>query len=299
MTPTRQRSTLFQPLACIVTAMAMILPTFFTANSAMAQPDDQSIDEPRGGPARGEGDRPRSGWRGERRGRMWKDRPGKPDRPVPEEMIEEIMSFVEEKLPERFDRLVQLRERNPERFNHLMQRMAPVAMEYLRLRERSPEMAENIIRDFKSQERLHELARLYKEAEGDEAKQAELEQEIAEVVRSQEDFVQQMTEHRLAEFEERLRRQTRWVEAQRERLEQEKANSDERVAKRVERIKEGDVRPPFMPIGRFGPGGPDGSGGPRHDGPRDGSKRWRRGGPSPEDHDRRPHRDPPEEPEDN
>ena len=167
------------------------------------------------------------------------------DGPLPPEMVDRIMELIREKFPERYDRLAALEDRNPRRFERLIRRMAPVAMEYFKLKERRPGLADTIVQEFKNQERLHELSDAYRAAKDDPAKQAEIEKEIEQIVRAQAEFMQQRMEYRLQDFEARIREQERRLAEQRRRLEEGKLHVDERVADRVERIKQSDVRPDF------------------------------------------------------
>lgn len=271
MTPRTHRHLHTRPAALGAIVLPILAALLAFAPEAAAQPDRDSPG-PRAGRPADEDDRPRVGERFRRMRERWRDRDGGMNRPIPPEVIDDIMKLVQEKFPERFERLSELRSKNPARFEALIKRMAPTAMEYFQLREAAPELAETIIREFKNQERLHELARQYSDADGDAAKQAELEKEITTLVLAQEKFLQERIEYRLKDFEDRLRRQQAWLDLQRTQMEREKARIDERVSDRVARIKLGDVGPPELPIGRFGPGGPgehrgrDGMRGPRGSG---------------------------------
>ena len=167
------------------------------------------------------------------------------DRPIPPEMIDKIMELVRDKFPERFDRLADLETKNPRRFEMLIRRMAPVAIEYFKLRERRPELADTIIREFKNQERLHELSDQYRKTKDDPAKQAGIEKEIEQIVRSQVELFQERMEFRLQDFEERIAEQQRRLAEQRRRFDEEKLHIEDRIAERIKLMKEGDVRPDF------------------------------------------------------
>ncbi|RIK67703.1 MAG: hypothetical protein DCC65_06145 [Planctomycetota bacterium] len=271
MTPNTHRRILARPALIGAVVAPIVAALFAAAPRAAAQPDGPES-PPHAGRPDDEGDRPRFGERFRRARERWRDRREtgpRDDLPVPPELADDIMKMVKEKFPERYDRLAALKEKNPRRFEMMIKRMAPVAIEYFKLREEAPELAETIIREFKNQERLHELSRQYQAAKNDPARQAELEQEITDLVRAQDQFLQQRVAFRLKDFEERLRRQQAWLELQRARMEREKSRSEERVADRVARIKLGDVAPPELPIGPLGPGAPgDRPGHDRFRGPR-------------------------------
>lgn len=243
-------------IALIIAAMHAVSDGQF----ARAQPPEGDRDRP-GEQFDRPGERERGRFRGEGPRGRWRDRrggEGRPmDGPLPPEMVERIMELIREKFPERYERLAALEVQNPRRFERLVRRMAPVAMEYFKLKERRPELADTIVKEFKNQERLHELSDAYRAAKDDPAKQGEIEKEIEQVVRAQAEFMQQRLEFRLQDFEARIREQERRLAEQRRRFEEGKLHLDERVADRVERIKQGDVRPDFP-----GPeeGGPDGPG---------------------------------------
>lgn len=111
------------------------------ARCRRAQPQDAPPGRPREGFDRS-GDGPRGRFRENGPRGRWRDRRGggedRPmDRPIPPEMIDKIMELVRDKFPERFDRLADLETKNPRRFEMLIRRMAPVAIEYFKLRERA------------------------------------------------------------------------------------------------------------------------------------------------------------------
>lgn len=258
---------------CALTLVLFLSPSERAVG--VAQPQDAPPGRPRENFDRS-GDGPRGRFRENGPRGRWRDRRGggedrAMDRPIPPEMIDKIMELVRDKFPERFDRLADLEAKNPRRFEMLIRRMAPVAIEYFKLRERRPELADTIIREFKNQERLHELSDQFRKAKDDPAKQAAIETQIEQIVRSQVELFQERMEFRLQDFEERIAEQQRRLAEQRRRFDEEKLHSEDRIAERIKRIKEGDVRPDFPGRGpndleRFGPDGP----GPRRfhgDGP--------------------------------
>lgn len=192
------------------------------------------------------------------------------DRPLPPELIDSVMELIREKLPERYERLTKLRESNPERFERLIRRMAPMLREYRALREQDAEMAETIINEFRTQEELHKLSQQYRELAGDEARQAEIEKEIAALARSQMEIFQKRMEYRLKDMEARLQRQQEFIQQERARLMEAQANFEQRLADRIEEIKQGKVAPERRPFKRgfhrgergFGPPDGEASGAP-------------------------------------
>jgi len=288
------------------------------ASTAIAQPPE-GRQHRRGGPRDGrmfdDGDRPGP----------WRERFDRDDAPLPPDVVEKMLSIVRERFPDRFERLMRLRERNPERFQRFLQRkLGPIIGEYMELREENPDLAEGMIEEFRGQEQLHALVDEYQDAKGPEARAA-IESKMEEIVRRQFSLIERRMAHRLQQFEERLDDQRRRLERHRKQFGEERANIDEHVARRMEELKSGQVRPPRP---RFGPGGPpddefaaplpgprrlgdgdgprfrDGKGGQFRDGDEDGEndrRRFRdghggrRGGKNgfdrPEDEDRRPLKD--------
>ena len=189
-----------------------------------------------------------------------------------------MMEMMRDNMPEMYARLDKLRNRNPERFRGAIRKVIPVFKEYMMLvRDERPELARGIVEEFKSERRLGELSHQYRDAAKDPAAQAKIAQEIESLVRKQIELRHQRMTFRLEQFEKRINEQKDRLERQRRRFEDEKSKLDEHVAKRVEEIKQGDLRRPFE---RRGPGGPDGFGegpSPGQPGPDGGPSPGRRG----------------------
>jgi hypothetical protein len=190
-------------------------------------------------------------------------------------MVETVMDVLREKLPEHHDRLVRLRDRRPDRFMGMIEKLAPVVGDYLKLRERSQELADTIIEEFKIEETLRDLSRQYRDAAGDPEAQASCEHEIRQLVQRQFELQLQRREDRLRSFAERLEEQRRRLDVERAKLQEERANVETLVTDRVEAVKEGRLRDHPGPRGpRHGRHGDRGRGpGRRH---RDGrsSRDW-------------------------
>ncbi len=215
--------------------------------------DDEAQDEPRKmRPARQRGEfgggdqdrrRPRRGPRGERFGGDGPPRRGPgPGRDFPHprfeltpEVVERVMEFLEEKLPDWHERLDQLRDENPQAFRGALRRVIPLVEEYRRLQETNPDLAKKVIEEFGIEHQLRKLARQYLEAEGDLEAQEKIETQIAPLVRKQLEIRLLRQEAKLDEMQKRLDRG-------REKLEEDRAKLDKSVAKRIKQIKKGKFR---------------------------------------------------------
>ncbi len=152
-----------------------------------------------------------------------------------EEVVEEVMAFLQEKLPDWHKKVDRVREENPRAFRGALRRVIPLVEEYRRLEETNPQLAKRILDEFRIEHELRELARQYKEAEGDAEAQEKLEGQIASLVREQLEIRLMRHEAKLDEMQKRLARG-------REKLEEERAKIDMSVAKRVKQIKKGKFR---------------------------------------------------------
>ena len=171
-----------------------------------------------------------------RRGRRGsRDFRGPGDEPSAE-MIDRAMEVLETELPEWHERLAKLRERNPRRFQQMMMtKVMPVMREYMSLRDRKPELARGVIKEFKIEHQLRQLSREYRRAEEDPARRARIEERIGQLVQAQVEIHMQRRIARLQEATERLQREKR-------KLEEDRENLQDLVARRVERIKHGRFR---------------------------------------------------------
>jgi hypothetical protein len=246
--------------------------------------DEPPFDEP---PGRGRG-RHHPGMRGEGpgfgrdgdhpgRGRGYEGRGRRSD-----EMIEQFLEIIREKLPEHYERLEQLRKDDPRRFGQVTRRLRPVVREYLDLVEEDPELANTIFQDFRIDARLRDLSEAYRDAseKKDAARVEETEQEIRRLVRLQAEMSIARREARLRIAEKRLNEQLERLRRHRAHFEEERLRLDEFINERVEDVMQG--RPPRdkPPHGRggFGPAGRDGRGPRDVDERRDERRRDRRGG---------------------
>lgn len=219
------------------------------------------VDEPEAGsedrrPGRRSG-RPGPAHREGRRG-WWRPEDGPRADASDPEMVGRVMEILRTKLPEFHERLEAFRLEKPERFERAIRKVMPVVGEYIRLRDRKPELAETIIEEFRIEERLRALSRGYRQAEDQPEAQAEVVANIERLVREQIELRFRRQMFRLEEFERRLRRQEERLGRHRARLEEEMERREELVAERVDEVKQGKVGEKAR---RFGPG---------HDGPDEG-----------------------------
>ncbi len=149
------------------------------------------------------------------------------------EMIERVMALLYEELPEWHERLDRMRDDRPERFHRAMRRVMPVVREYRSLRQEQPELAETVLEEFRIEGRLRSMGRAFREAQGDESRQAEIEQEVSQLVQRQFEFKMRRRVARMKEIEQRLMRE-------RERFERDKASLQRQVEDRVRQITRGN-----------------------------------------------------------
>jgi hypothetical protein len=182
---------------------------------------------------RGPGDRPRDGLRRGREGRGGPDDFRGPRDEMSQERIDEVMDVLRQELPQWCDRLNTMRERRPERFRRAMRRVQPVVGEYISLRAEHPELAKTILDEFRIEGQLRKLGRAFREARGDESRQAEIEREIAQLVQRQFEFKMHRREARMKEIEQRLAQE-------REKFAHDKASLRQQVKDRVGQITRGN-----------------------------------------------------------
>ncbi|MBN2563210.1 MAG: hypothetical protein JXQ75_19985 [Phycisphaerae bacterium] len=240
--------------------------------TASGQLDENPPDEPQAGP-QDRPRRPRFGRHGQQRrgtdGRQMP--PGSEDKlhpgpqPVTPEMIDWAMEVIKAKLPEFHVRLERYRQEDPERFEQTMREVLPVVMEYTRVRDRDPEVAETIVEEFKIEARLRELSRTYRREKGDPEERARIEEEIERLVGEQLELRFRRQAALLEDFHRRLQRQQERLERRRARLNEEIERRDELVAQRVAEVKMGKMRDGARRLGRSHRGRDEGlRGGPRH-----------------------------------
>ncbi len=195
--------------------------------------------------------RPRRDHRRERFGRAEREEFNE----VPVEDVERFLEVLRDRIPpEKYERLLRLRDDSPDRFRQLIQRrMEPAIREFLELRRESPALAESVLAEFDAQGRLHELSDAYRRSE-DPAKRQEIEKEIGVLARKQIEFTRQRQEFRLRQFAQRLDEQKRRFEEEKARFEADADRLPDVVARRVEEIKQGRVAPPGMMLGPPPPG---------------------------------------------
>jgi hypothetical protein len=217
--------------------------------------------------------------------------------PLTDEQIDRAMGMVKEKFPVLHARLTQLRQNDPQRFEQAMHRLMFIHHEYRALKERNADQAEKMIDGLRAEEKLYSLSDQYKAAAGDATKQAALDQEISGVVRQQIEIMQQRRQERLTEFADRLVKQQQRLDEERKRFENEKSNIDQLIARRIQSVKEGRIRPGILEGGP--PPGKDGApGGPGERGPRHGPPPGHPHGPPPDDGEGGPDGPPPMHPDD-
>lgn len=182
---------------------------------------------------RGSGDRARDGSRRGREG-GWGSGEFDPRRDeMSPRMIDRVMNLLREEVPEWYGRLADMEERRPERFRRVMRRVQPVVREYTSLRDKHPELAETILEEFRIEGRLRSMGREFREARGNESRQAEIEQDVAQLVKRQFEFKMRRRLARMKDIERRLTRE-------RERFERDKASLSRQVQDKVRQITRGN-----------------------------------------------------------
>lgn len=233
------------------------------------------------------GDRPRNGWRGDRRerGKFHGDRRDRrprrgprgrdrmrPDdnRPVPPDQEAKALEILKQRLPEFHEKLTKLREKRPERYQKVLCKIMPMMQEFMDLQRDHPEMADVVIEEFKTERDLRTLIRKYMDARRDKDAdaQAKLEPEFRELMKHRHELEVKRRQFRLDDFRQRLEREQQRLEEEERRLEEDNAHFEEDLDRRVESLRQGHVREALGPPPGQGPG--PGFDGPPHRGPRRG-----------------------------
>lgn len=164
---------------------------------------------------------------------------------LPPDVLDRFLDEIRERVPpEKFDRLMRLRERNPRRFRELVQRrLGPIVHEYVELHRTDPAAAETIFEEFRAQGRLHELSDALQNTD-DAEKREQIESEMRELVKRQMESMLQRRKLRLEYFAQRLERQRSRLEEERARIEDDAGRLEELVSQRMEQIKQGRLAPP-------------------------------------------------------
>ena len=183
------------------------------------------------------------------------------------EMIGRAMEILRARLPVFHRRMMRLREQHPERFERMMRQVLPVVLEYIELRDRNPEAAETIIREFQIEDELRTLSGKFRKAAEKLDEQSAIGKDIERLVQEQFELRFRRQAARLDEFERRIREQQQRLEEQRAKLKEDNERRADLVAKRVADVKEGKIGEPFL--GR----------GPRPNGPPGAMRRRLPGGP--------------------
>lgn len=178
------------------------------------------------------------GRRGERRGEGPPDGgPGRPSfgrgesrrAPLTTEETEELMEFMEEHFPERYERLNAVREANPHAFRRMIFRHSRPLLHILRVKRHDPELAEVMIAEHRVEEKLAEKRRAYREARSPAARQ-ELLGQTRQLLEESFDLKQQRLEMEI----ERLRKR---LEEQAQRVQERKKNKDKIIEVEILRLK--------------------------------------------------------------
>jgi hypothetical protein len=174
------------------------------------------------------------------------------------EMIGRAMEILRARLPAFHRRMMRLREQHPERFERMMHQVLPVVLEYIELRDRNPEAAETIIREFEIEDQLRALSGKFRKAAEKLDEQAAIGKDIERLVQEQFELRFRRQAARLDEFERRIREQQQRLEEQRAKLKEDSERRADLVAKRVADVKEGKIGEPFLGRGPR-PNGPPGT----------------------------------------
>ncbi|MEX2672421.1 MAG: hypothetical protein WD294_09960 [Phycisphaeraceae bacterium] len=202
------------------------------ADAAPPQQRDQA-DHERGRDRRSEADddrrRRRPDHRGGPRGRGYGGYPPYQviHTPLQEEQVAQVLDVLQEMQPHVADWLKTSREEDPERFEAAITRIGPHALHMAHLRETDP-------RAFELRRKEHELGiqamHLAKEARSDdEAESKQARAQLKRILEEQFDVRTQLLEHETAELERRL-------EHLREQLQEQQAERDSVVERRLEMV---------------------------------------------------------------
>ena len=126
-----------------------------------------------------------------------------------------------------------MRERRPEGFRRAMRRVQPVLREYTALRDKHPDLAETVLEEFRIEGRLRSMGRAFRDAQGDQSRQAEIEKEVVQLVQRQFEFEMCRRVVRMEEIERRLTHE-------REKFKRDKASLARQVEDRVRQITRGN-----------------------------------------------------------
>ena len=258
---------IFRALGAVVIWGGLVAPAPALGPTARPPDEPPKLDEdrpPPPGPLAGprsrrrprgqEGDFGPPGGRPRPPGRFDRSDRGGPPRLTPED-IDAGMAVLRDKLPDLYKKLSRLREHHPEAFLHAVRKLRPLMVEYFRLKERQPDLADTVLEEFRIEHQLRNLGRAYAGAreEDDTEEMHKLETDIRRLVERQFEIRMERRQARLEDFRQRIEHQQRKLEEEVQRHKDEMAHRDKVVDRRVEASKSGhpgglrDRRPP----GRF------------------------------------------------
>lgn len=188
--------------------------------------------------------------RRDRRHPGWRDRMRRgPDEPVPADVEAEALKVLKERLPDFYERLIKLRDEKPTRYQWALRHIMPMMNEFMDLQREHPEMADVVIEEFKVERSIRMLIRQYRDArKSDDAEaRAKLEGEFRELMTHRHELEMRRRQFRLDDFRERLERERQRLEEEQKRLKEDESHFAEDLDRRVEQLREGDIRKALGP----------------------------------------------------
>ena len=156
------------------------------------------------------------------------------DGPMPPEMVERVMAVARDVSPELAAQLERSRQESPESVSQAMRQNARRLMALAVVKERNPALYAVRVEDLRLQIELRKLGEEYRAAvaAGDAAKASALESQIAAKARTQVDIDLKARAQELVALDDQMK-------SMREELAAEQKRTDERVAERIDAVKQG------------------------------------------------------------
>lgn len=131
---------------------------------------------------------------------------------------QEGLEWFKEEFPEKYEQLMELREKNPQKFRMQAMRLKKGWRMFHRLREEDPEAYEMFKEMFKLQEQVRDLAESYKKEDSEKEKQ-EIRQKMENLLSEAFDMKLKLGERRLQKLEERLSKLADFLQKRKEHKE--------------------------------------------------------------------------------
>ena len=154
--------------------------------------------------------------------------------PMPPEMVERVMAVARDVSPELAAQLERSRQESPESVSQAMRQNARRLMALAVVKERNPALYAVRVEDLRLQIELRKLGEEYRAAvaAGDAGKASALESQIAAKARTQVDIDLKARAQELVALDDQMK-------SMREELAAEQKRTDERVAERIDAVKQG------------------------------------------------------------